>query len=116
MRHMIGVLIVMLVCGSVGLAEAATATWGNDPVADFAGTNIYRAPGACANPGPFAKINTFPSPATSGVLTNPMTDGLYCHRATAFDTANNESVFSSTAEFTYNVIPPKAPQPFTVVP
>lgn len=107
-------LVALLVCA--GWAEAATATFGVDPVADYAATRIYRATGPCANPGAFALINTFAKPATSGVLANPTADGLYCHRATAIDTANNESVFSNTAEFDYNVVPPKAPQPFSVVP
>src|SRR5512138_2536666 len=72
-------------------AYAATATWTNDTVADLAATNVYRAPGSCVNPGAFAKVNTFPAPQNSGVLVNPSADGVYCHKATAVDTANNES-------------------------
>ena len=99
------------------LGHAATASWGpNDPVVDFAGVNIYRAPGSCATPGAFVKVDTALKPLTSEVLTNPSADGVYCHRATAFDTSNNESVFSNTAEFQYNVVPPLAPRLFTVTP
>ncbi len=103
-------------------AEAATATWQNAPDTDLAGVNIYRAPGACATPGAFAKIDTVTKPATgpmptSEVLPNPPADGKYCHRATSFDTANNEStVFSNTAEFEYNVVPPGAPSQLNVKP
>ena len=114
---LIGLMILCLVLGAVIVSQAATATWGpNDTVADFAGVNVYRAPGSRANPGAFAKVGMFPKPATSGALTDPAVDGAQCHRATAFDTAGNESVFSNTAEFTYNVVPPKAPATFSVTP
>lgn len=97
-------------------ADAATASWQNDNAPDLNGTKIYRAPGACANPGAFATIATFPKEATSGQVPNPTVDGKHCHKATHFDTANNESVFSNTAEFDYNTVPPGAPQGLSVKP
>ena len=109
-------LLSLLVCVSsvclAMVAEAATATWTNPTDSDLAGVAIYRAAGACSNPGAFAKVNTFLKPAVSGTLTNPTIDGKYCHKATAFDTASNESVFTNTAEFDYNTNPPGAPNPF----
>lgn len=91
-------------------AEAETASWGpNDTVADFAGTKVYRAPGTCATPGSFAMVGNFPKPAVEGPIADPTTDGKYCFRATHYDTAANESLFSNTVEWDYNVVPPKAP-------
>lgn len=116
MRNLLMGVLVCVGLGYAGWVEAATATFGVDPVADYAGTKVFRAPGPCANPGAYALVATIPKPAASGTLPDPAADGPYCHRAVAYDTANNESVFSNTAEFTYNVVPPKAPQPFNVVP
>lgn len=110
-------LVLAMVLACAGSAEAAKGLWGpNDTVPDFAGTKVFRAPGTCANPGAYALVGTFPKPAVEGTLPNPTADGPYCHRAVHYDTAGNESLFSNTAEFDYNVIPPKAPTPFSVVP
>jgi hypothetical protein len=92
-----------------GLAEASTATWAANTEADLNGYNMYRAPGTCAAPGAFVKIDTFTKTELTGVLDNPATDGPYAHKLTAFDTANNESLFSTCVEMVYNVVPPKAP-------
>lgn len=97
-------------------AYAATAEWQANTESDLAGYNLYRAPGACAAPGPFALIDTYSRTATSGPVTNPATDGVYCHRLTAFDTANNMSPFSALVEHTYNVVPPVAPRSFVIRP
>ena len=106
-------LFGLLLC--VGSAEAATvtATWNANTDADLNGYNLYQAPGACALPGPFAKVATFGKTSTTGT-TSIAADGTYCFKLTAFDTANNESLFSNTAEKVVNVNPPAAPTGFTI--
>lgn len=98
------------------MAMAATASWNANAEPDLAGYRLYRAPGACANPGAYATVQTYPREATSGAIPNPSIDGRSCHRMTAFDTAGNESPFSLTVEFDYNVVPPVAPTGFAVTP
>lgn len=96
-------------------AEAATGSWTANTEADLAGYNAYLAPGTCANPGPYSKVAIFPKTATSGVFPTP-TDGVYCGKLAAFDTAGNVSLFSNTAEVTVNVNPPAAPTGFSLIP
>lgn len=106
------VIIVGLVGASPGWA--ATASW--DAVADpeLQGYRLYRAPGTCANPGAFSTVNTY-GIVTSGPVTNPSTNGTYCHKLTAFNAAG-ESPFSNTVELKYTVNPPPAPKNFGVTP
>lgn len=113
-------LCVVVVLGAVGvgssmpLARAATADWLAVTDATLQGYNLYRAPGSCATPGAFAKVATY-GLVTSGAVPNPAANGTYCHKLTAFNLAG-ESVFSNTAELTYVVNPPSAPQGLTVKP
>lgn len=107
-------LLVMVGLLMAATAEAATVKLAADPNSepDWAGDNLYRAPGACANPGPFAKTVTAPKTTGGAAVTftdTVTTDGTYCYKATAFDTAGNESVFSNTVEVVVNVVPPTAP-------
>lgn len=111
-----GLMGLALALGCAGWAEAATASWNANTESDLAGYRLYRAPGACANPGAYATVQTYPSTVTTGTIPNPTVDGRACHRLTAFDTAGNESVFSATVEFNYNVVPPVAPTGFSVTP
>jgi hypothetical protein len=99
---------------AVPTAEAATASWNANTESDLAGYNLYRAPGACANPGAFAKTDSYAKTATSGPVTNPSADGTYCFKLTAYDTAANESPFSTSIEVNLNVVPPLAPTGLTV--
>lgn len=105
-------LLLMLLVASP--SWAATASW--TPVADpeLDGYKLYRAPGPCATPGPFALVNTY-GLVTTGPVTNPTTNGTYCHRLTAFNEAG-ESPFSNTVEFKYVVVPPVAPTGLSVKP
>lgn len=96
------------------LVHAATADWLAVTDATLQGYNLYRAPGSCATPGAFAKVASY-GIVTSGAVPNPATNGTYCHKLTAFNLAG-ESVFSNTAELTYVVNPPSAPQGLTVKP
>lgn len=108
------VLILLLILLVPTLSFGATASW--DAVVDpeLQGYNLYRAPGTCANPGAFAKVQSY-GVVTSGAVPNPATNGVYCHKLTAANAAG-ESPFSNTSEFKYTVNPPPAPQNFGVKP
>ncbi len=105
-------LILLFALLSPSISLAATASW--DAVPDAEGYKLYRAHGACSNPGAFATINTY-GLVTTGAVANPTANGTYCHRLTAFNVAG-ESPFSNTVEFKYIVVPPAAPQNLSVKP
>lgn len=109
------ILVASVIILSTSPLFAATASWNaNGPDDVVQGYNLYRAPGACSNPGAFAKIQSY-GVVTSGVVPNPPANGIYCHRLTAFNDAG-ESPFSNTAELKYVINPPLAPQNLTVKP
>jgi len=110
-RYMWGVLLAVCL---PSVCMATTASW--DAVSDpeLQGYRLYRATGSCVTPGAFATVNTYGT-VTTGIVTNPTTNGTYCHRLTAFNSAG-ESPFSNMVEFKYVVVPPLAPQNLSVRP
>lgn len=107
-------LMTLAFCLVASFAQAATVNLAVDAntETDWASDNLYRAPGVCANPGAFAKVqNVLKTTGGAAVqFSNTVTiDGDYCYKATAVDTANNESIFSNTLGVTVNVNPPTAP-------
>lgn len=110
MKHLVLLGLLLLPTAVFG----ATASWDAVGDADLQGYKLYRAPGPCANPGPFATVQTY-GLVTTGAVPNPATNGTYCHRLTAFNAAG-ESPFSNTVELKYTVNPPPAPQNFSVKP
>jgi hypothetical protein len=107
-------ILVFLALLLPSVSFAATASW--DAVVDpeLQGYRLYRAPGTCAAPGAFATVGTY-GLVTTGPVTNPATNGTYCHRLTAFNPAG-ESPFSNTVELKYVVNPPPAPANLSVTP
>ena len=107
--HVALLIGLLLMAAAPAFAVDVNVAWNANTETDLAWYRVYQAPGACANPGPFAMAKQVAKPAVSAAI--PMTaDGTYCFKATAGDTANNESVFSNTAEVVVNTVPPGAPQ------
>lgn len=105
------VLVVLALVLLPRLAPAATVKLAVDPntEADWASDNLYRAPGACATPGAFAKVASSPKGAAVTFTDTVLVDGVYCYAATAVDTAGIESVQSNKVEVPVTANPPAAP-------
>jgi hypothetical protein len=113
------VLAVFLIFG--GSASGATlslkATWTPNTEPDMAGYNLYRTDGTRT------KINATLIPFLTG--TTPTAQytftvtvsggGTMTFVMTAVDTANNESLDSNTASYSYDLTPPAAPGTVSII-
>lgn len=111
---LVGVGLLSLIA-SEALAGSATLTWTPNSEADLAGYHVYRGNGVCA-PGPLQPLlDPAGTPVTLGKVATytdasvPSFDGSLCYELTAFDTGGNESVHSTRASKTVNLVPPVAP-------
>ena len=107
------VAAILVMCADLASAASVNLAWNANTESDLAGYRLYRAPGACANPGPFARVQTFGKVVT-GVDTVTV-DGTYCYALTAVDTGNLESIYSNKVETAVNANPPQAPTGLSVV-
>jgi len=108
-RYLLAFTVLILVNAATGHAATVPLTVNANTEADWASDKFYRAPGTCVTPGAFATVGTVPKNAVMLFSDTVASDGVYCYKATAVDTAGNESLFSNTLEVTVNTNPPSAP-------
>jgi len=113
MKKIAIVSLLLMLISAVSEAANVNLSWNANTEADLAGYRLYRAPGPCVNPGPFARVQTFGKVVTGTDIIS--IDGTYCYALTAFDTGNLESVYSNKAEAIVNANPPQAPTGLSVV-
>ncbi|MBN1672562.1 MAG: fibronectin type III domain-containing protein [Kiritimatiellae bacterium] len=105
----LGLLAVL--CGGVAEAATAIATWDPNSESDLAGYRLYWGP---ASRGSATNVTQFsyPNQQQTGVSTNPtatvsglLASTTYYFAVTAFDTSNNESLYSLEVPFTVPALP-----------
>lgn len=110
----VGMFLALVVAATV--ANAATSTvnlaWDANTETDLAGYKLYQS-------NAIAGTYTVVQPAIAKTATTTsvagLTDGNWCWKLTAFDTAGNESGFSNIVCFQADTAPPAAPRALRVV-
>jgi hypothetical protein len=103
------IFVVMLLTGGVAYAaEPLGLQWDPNSELDLAGYFVYEAEIADGQ-----VIGTYmvsvPAPLTEFLFVDSHVDGQYYWKITAYDTAGNESGFSSEVTADFNVVPPVPP-------
>lgn len=116
-RNLLVFIGVGMVMGA-SVAQAATTTvnlaWDAVPDPGLAGYRIYQGTNCTAITLPATPVKTVTAPTTTTSITG-LADGAYAWKATAFDSAGNESGFSNCVTFQADTIAPAAPGALRVV-
>lgn len=117
---LVAVLVALL--GFFSSASAATLTW-KDNATNELGTEIERKPGLCAAAGTWAKIGEVGPNIITYLDATTIVGNAYCFRVRAFNNSlldgsgvRQLSGYSNTAEITYPLVTPAAPDQLGATP